>query len=88
MQSAKAAPRVAVYVHRDPSQFMARLSGERIHKSDAVEIWAMDQALLAQLVARLERRMSLSLAVTDRELYVSTGVESFTGQLRRCHIER
>lgn len=87
-RASKAAPRVAVYVHRDPSPFMARLSGERIHKSDAVEIWAMDQGLLAQLVARLERRMSLSLAVTDRELYVSTGVESFTGQLRRCHIER
>lgn len=87
-RASKAAPRVAVYVHRDPSQFVARLSGERIHKADAVEIWAMDQALLAQLVARLERRMSLSLAVTDRELYVSTGVESFTGQLRRCYIER
>lgn len=87
-RASKAAPRVAVYVHRDPTQFLARLTGERIHRGDALEIWAVDQALLAQLVARLERRMSFSLAVTDRELYVSTGVESFTGVLRRCHLER
>lgn len=87
-RASKAAPRVAVYVHRDPGQFLARLAGERIHRSDALEIWGVDQALLQQLIARLERRMSLSLSITDRELYVSTGVESFTGQVRRCAIER
>ena len=87
-RASKAAPRVAVYVHRDPGQFLARLAGERIHRSEALEIWGMDQALIQQLVARLERRMSLSVSITDRELYISTGVESFTGQVRRCVIER
>ncbi|MGC4084683.1 MAG: YaeQ family protein [Vicinamibacterales bacterium] len=87
-RASKAAPRVAVYVHRDPTQFLGRLAGERIHRGDALEIWGMDQALLQQLAARLERRMSLSLSITDRELYVSTGVESFTGVVQRCAIER
>ena len=32
-RASKAAPRVAVYVHRDPTQFMNRLSGERIHRA-------------------------------------------------------
>lgn len=87
-RAAKAAPRVAVYVHRDPAQYLSRLAGERIHRGEAVEIWAMDQALIQQLGARLERRTSLSVSVTDRELYVSTGVESFTGEVRRCVVER
>lgn len=87
-RATKAAPRVAVYVHRDPTQYMARLGGERIHRGDALEIWGMDQALIQVLGARLERRMSLSLSITDRELYVSTGVESFTGHVARCVIER
>lgn len=83
-RASKASPRVAVYVHRDPTQFLARLGGERIHRGDQLEIWAMDQALIQQLAARLERRMSLSISITDRELYVSTGVESFAGEVRRC----
>lgn len=87
-RAAKSAPRVAVYVHRDPAQYLARLAGERIHRGDAIEIWGMDQALIQVLGARLERRMSFSLSVTDRELYVSTGVESFTGSVDRCVIER
>lgn len=87
-RAAKAAPRVAVYVHRDPSQYMARLAGERIHKGESLEIWGMDQALIQQLGARLERRMSLSLSITDRGLYVSTGVESFSGEVERCVIGR
>ncbi|MGE3959969.1 MAG: YaeQ family protein [Vicinamibacterales bacterium] len=87
-RASKAAPRVAVYVHRDPTQFLARLAGERIHRADTLAIWGMDQALLQQLAARLERRMSLSVSVTDRELYVSTGVETFTGRVERCTIDR
>lgn len=87
-RAAKAAPRVVVYVHRDPTQYMARLAGVRIHRGDVLEIWGMDQALIQLLGARLERRMSFSMAITDRELYVSTGVESFTGRVDRCVIER
>ncbi len=34
-KAAKAAPNVAVYVHRDPDQLLARLAGERIHRADA-----------------------------------------------------
>src|SRR5690349_14727799 len=32
-RAAKAAPRVAVYVQKDPAQFLSRLAGERIHQA-------------------------------------------------------
>jgi uncharacterized protein YaeQ len=85
-RASKAAGRVAVYVHRDPMQFVARLSGEQIHRADALELWAMDRRLIAALAARLERRMNFSLSIVDRELFVSMGVETLTGPVTRLSI--
>jgi uncharacterized protein YaeQ len=70
-KASKAAPRVAVYTHKDPAQLLRQLAGERIHRAAALEIYGIDRALLAALVARLERRMVFNLAVTDRNLYVT-----------------
>ena len=86
-KASKASPRVAVYVHKDPAQFVARLAGERIHRGEDVELWAVDRALLAALAARLDRRMAFSLSVTDRELYLSIGSETLTGKVVRHRIE-
>jgi len=78
-KASKASPRVAVYIHKDPAQFLSRLAGERIHRAEAVEVWAVDRALVAALAAKLERRMTFSLSVTDRELYLSIGSDTLTG---------
>jgi uncharacterized protein YaeQ len=82
-RAAKAAPRVAVYVHRDPAQFLARLSGERIHQAGAMRIVSIDRGLLSALAAALDRRMSFSLSVSDDELFVSFGSQTLTGRLKR-----
>lgn len=82
-RASKASPRVAVYSHKDVGQWLARLAGERIHRAETIEIWAVDQALLAALVARLDRRMAFSLSVTDRELFIAIGNDTFTGALTR-----
>jgi uncharacterized protein YaeQ len=82
-KAAKASPRVVVYTHKDPEQLMSRLAGERIHRAEALEIWAMDRHLISQLAARLDRRMTFALSVTDRELYVSIGTDTVTGALVR-----
>jgi uncharacterized protein YaeQ len=62
---------------------MSRLAGERIHRAETLEIWAMDRHLISQLAARLDRRMTFALSVTDRELYVSIGTDTLTGRLVR-----
>lgn len=82
-RAAKAAPRVAVYVHKDPGQFLRRLAGERIHRAEHLELWALDRALVAGLVNRLARRLSFSLTVSGRELFVSLGDETLSGPLTR-----
>ena len=78
-RAAKAAPNVAVYSHRGLDQLLARLDGERIHRAAEIRLRAVDPELLAALVARLDRRMNLDLAVSERTLYVSLGEETLTG---------
>jgi uncharacterized protein YaeQ len=78
-KAAKAAPNVALYVHRDVDALLARLSGERIHRAEALRICAVDRDLLAAFVARLDRRMSFDLAVSDRTLYLTLGDDTLTG---------
>jgi len=87
-RASKAAPRVAVYVQKDPSQWLARLSGERIHRSDALELWAIDRGLLDRLAAALERRMTFALAISDRELFVALGSDTLSGHVTRLALDR
>jgi uncharacterized protein YaeQ len=86
-RASKVAARVAVYTHKDPRQFLANLAGERIHRVAALELYAIDRALVAALVSRLERRMSFSLSINDRELYLSIGTETLTGAVLRYPVE-
>src|SRR3984957_11289809 len=62
-RAAKAAPRVAVYTHKDAAQLAARLSQERIHRVEALELYALDREWLANLATKLTRRMEFSLTV-------------------------
>ena len=78
-KAAKAAPNVAVYVHRDPDQLLTKLAGERIHRADACASAPVDRELLANFVARLDRRMNFDLAISDRTIYLTLGDETFTG---------
>lgn len=81
-KAAKAAPRVAIYTHRDPLLWLRGLAGARIHRAEALELYALDRDLIAALEERLERRMAFDLAVSERHLYVSHGDAYFDGALR------
>lgn len=80
-KASKAAPRVAVYVHREAQSWLARLAGERIHRAAEIAVNLVDRELIAALVQRLQRRMELDLSVAERSLYVTLGEETLTGQL-------
>ena len=84
-KASKASRRVAVYTHKDPAQFLKQLAGHKIHRAEALELYAIDRALVGALVERLERRVAFSLSVTDRELYLSIGSEILTGAVVRLN---
>jgi len=85
-RASKAAPRVVVYTHKDPAPWIARLAGERIHRADSLELYALDREWLATLVHRLVRRMSFSLTVSEQTVYLSMGEETLPSVVQRIGI--
>jgi len=86
-KAAKAAPRVAVYTHKAPAALLRQLEGQRIHRAQTIELYALDRELLAGLVGRLERRMAFDLAVTDAHLFISMGGLTLSGAIERLPLE-
>jgi len=85
-RASKAARRVAVYTHKDAAELAARLEGERIHRLNALELYAMDFEWLSNLAARLQRRTTLTLTVSERHIYLSLGEETLSGVIRRIPV--
>jgi uncharacterized protein YaeQ len=78
-KAAKAAPRVAVYTHKDPAVLVRQCAGERIHRAQAIRLHGIDRALVAGLAARLQRRTAFSLSVNEQQLYVTIGDVTLSG---------
>jgi len=85
-KASKAAPRVAVYTHKDPEQLAGRLSGGRIHRAEELELYAVDRRLVGDLAARLDRRTAFGLSISGGDLYISLGRDTLTGSVARRRI--
>ena len=62
---------------------MPRPGGERIHRGEAIEVYALDPAWLAALGLRLQRRMTFSLTIAEQHVYLTLGDDTLP-----CVIER
>jgi uncharacterized protein YaeQ len=78
-KASKVSPRVAVYTHKDPMRLLRLLEGERVHRRDALEIYAVDRDFLAAWVAQLTRRMKFDLSISDGQIYVVLDEATLTG---------
>jgi len=78
-KASKSGARVAVYCHKEGAQWLKGLAAANIHRADALELYAIDRALVAGLVSRLDRRMAFAVSINDRELLVSVGAENLSG---------
>jgi uncharacterized protein YaeQ len=87
-KAAKAAPRVVVYTHKDPERLVRLLTGERIHRGEALELYALDRDFIAAWATHLTRRTSATLTVTDGHIYFTNGETSLTGTIERIALPR
>jgi uncharacterized protein YaeQ len=85
-RAAKLAPRVAVYVHRESSQWLAGLANAKIHRADALALYALDRAMVGTLAAKLERRLSLAISLGDGDVFVSFASETVSGRVTRLRL--
>lgn len=69
-RGSKLAERAAVYTHRDVTQLLAQLTGKKIHRAEAIPIYALERRVVTELASVIERRTTLALSVTERQLYI------------------
>ncbi len=87
-KASKASPRTVIYTHKDPEQLKRSLAGERVHKRESIELYAVDRELLANLSERLDRRMKIAVTRTDGELYLTVGGDSISGAIAKLSLIR
>jgi uncharacterized protein YaeQ len=78
-KAAKAAPRVAIYTHRDPAMVRRAFAGERIHRADTIPLFAIDRDFIEAVAERLDRRQQWELTVTEGTLYLTVAGSMLTG---------
>lgn len=77
----KAAERTVVYTHRDPAKVAAPWAGAKIHRADDILLHSFDPGFVDALVAVLERRTTITLTVTERQLYVELNGEHLSSAI-------
>lgn len=85
-RASKAVPRVAVYLHREASQWLAGIAGAKIHRADRLELYAIDRGLVTALAAKLDRRMSGAVTISDGEIFVALADTTLSGPLTRLRL--
>jgi uncharacterized protein YaeQ len=82
-RASKLAGRVAVYTHRDPGILMGQLDGHRIHRAEDVAIYSFAGTFVKDLAACIERRIEISLSVTEQHVYLDVGGHSLSTTIER-----
>ncbi|MFY9713965.1 MAG: YaeQ family protein [Microbacterium sp.] len=83
----KLADRITVYTHRDPAKVMAPWAGKRIHQSEALTLHSFDPGFIDSAVREIERRNTLTLSATERELYLDLNGTTLTSAVHEHRLE-
>ncbi len=82
----KLADRAVVYTHRDPVKVRAAWDGKRIHQSDAIALYSFDSGFIDSVVPALERRNTMTVSITERELYLDLNGTSVSSPIHELRI--
>lgn len=77
-RGSKLAGRAAVYTHRNVAQVLGELSGKKIHRAEQIPVYDFGRGFIESVVPAIERRLTMSLSVTERHLYLDVNGQSFT----------
>ena len=83
----KLADRTLVYTHRDPAKVLAPWAGKRIHNAEAITLHSFDPGFVDSAVAVLERRNTVTLSITERQLYLDLNGSTLTSTIHDHRLE-
>lgn len=82
----KLADRIAVYTHRDPIKVIAPWAGKRIHNAEAIKVFSFDPGFIDDAAEVLERRNTMTLTVTEQQMYLDLNGTTFSSALHEHEI--
>ena len=85
-RGSKLAGRAAVYLQREPTQLLAQLAGKKIHHAAEIPLYSFGRGWIDTVAAKLERRATVSLSITERQLYLDLNGETFSTAIEEHHI--
>jgi uncharacterized protein YaeQ len=77
-KATKAARAVRVYTYKDPTNLLAEISAEQVHRSGEIGIYSLPERYLESLAGTLERDNSWTLVFNEGELLITIGEESYS----------
>jgi uncharacterized protein YaeQ len=83
----KLADRTAVYTHRDPAKLMASWAGKPIYDAEEIILHSFDPGFIDSAAAVLERRNSMTLSITERQLYLELNGTSLSSAVHDRPLE-
>lgn len=85
-RATRACPRVAVYTYKAGAMLLKHLEKERIHRREEIDVVAMPTAFLEDVARGLERRNRWTLVHQEDTLFLTTGSDTFEGQLEHLRL--
>lgn len=83
-KASKASPRLALFTHNDPSLVCAAVRGQKVHRLEAIEAYALPASFLDAVGECIgERGAELELTVSGEQLYVTVSGKAFSTPLTR-----
>lgn len=78
----KLADRAAVYTHRDPEKLLAAWEGKAIHRADDIVLRSFAPEFIHAATAVLERRNTMTVSVSEGELYLELNGDTMHTTIR------
>jgi uncharacterized protein YaeQ len=81
----KLAGRAAVYTHRDARKLLANISAANIPRLSEIAVYAFDRSFVEEVAGLLDRRSTLSISITERQLYLEIDGKTFSAAVIEHH---
>ena len=77
-----------IYTHRDPAKVLPLWAGKKIHRVEDVVLTTFDPGFIDDVADAMERRNTVTLSVTEGQLYLDVNGVSLTSGIHRAEAPR
>lgn len=84
-RGSKLAGRAAVYTHRNIAKVLEALSGRHVHRAPEIPVWEFGQGFVDDVAETLQRRETLAVSITERQLYLDVSGRTVNTPITEHH---